>query len=307
MTNDDQVLVFFPGGMASQLRRSDGRLVWIANDFDLLQIGADGSDYQGVVIEPDGVTPHLYDRFLERFRPLVFAWDWRRSVREAAERFLATVEPQLPPYTLIGHSAGGMVVKIIANQSPAKMRRAITVGTPFFGCGTQIRLFMSPVAQIVASLPGAYEYLFMDRPTFQQNRRALSDDKYFLLDYPAVDWLPETMNLRLLEQARMTATLVAQPLPPSVADRFHCVRGVQAKIGVIKDNTVIRHWKRWGQLVDLLGPGDGVEAAWSARLPGSHVIDIVDDLSHETMMNEAFVQEVLAELIRYGGDDAIRQ
>jgi hypothetical protein len=89
----------------------------------------------------------------------VFGWDWRRSSEAAADFFLNRFLPAFDslatiagcsPHPLdnfwpIGHSFGGMAVKQIVNQSAnqyvQRMKRAITVGSPFYGYGGQVHRY----------------------------------------------------------------------------------------------------------------------------------------------------------------------
>ena len=101
-----------------------------------------GSTPNKNIVIPDGCVNipgsfelvHPYANFSQWCRDheidlLVFGWDWRRSVQEAADFFLKIFLPMfdarfggqtphpLDHFTLIGHSAGGMVVKAILNST----------------------------------------------------------------------------------------------------------------------------------------------------------------------------------------------
>jgi hypothetical protein len=82
----------------------------------------------------------------------IFPWDWRRSVDDAGTLFINRFLPHfqarvqagcnntdpLADHSLIGHSAGGMVVNwILRNNASATLRKAITVAAPFYGYGGQ--------------------------------------------------------------------------------------------------------------------------------------------------------------------------
>jgi hypothetical protein len=84
-----------------------------------------------------------------------------------------------------------MVVKQILNQSTnqyvQRIKRAITVGSPFYGYGgrvhryfkgnSQINWTLNPngaqrAAEIVSTLPGGYELLFLPEATYNNNQSA---------------------------------------------------------------------------------------------------------------------------------------
>ena len=101
-----------------------------------------------------------------------------------------------------------MVVKQILNQSTnqyvQRIKRAITVGSPFYGYGGQVHRYfkgdsqinwtLNPngaqrAAEIVSTLPGGYELLFLPEATYNNNQSAFANDPdgYNLLAYPSVD------------------------------------------------------------------------------------------------------------------------
>jgi len=381
LSADRRAVFLFPGGMASKLVRS-GRahadslphryyLAWLGvrvlrGDARHLQIEADGSDTSGKYIIPDGPIGFPFSPYAafvkwckkKNVHLFVFGWDWRRGVQHSANVFLRTLMPlvesrlgrPLANYSLIGHSAGGMVVKVIANQATNRfvrnMRRAITVATPFYGCGGQPHLFFmgvplvnatirgtaaaKTVAKIIASMRGGYEFLYLDKATYDLNARALARDAdgYNLLDYPSMDRAggpadpfnpmpgryPYWVRLDLLAVALADTRKVSDPLALCVAAKFFCIRGVQKKSGVILRRTVVSQtWQRVtpdfdpatmsDPIQDEKGAGDGVEAAWSARLlglPSGHVVTVARNLKHETMMSCAVVQGHIEALIMEG-------
>jgi len=189
-----------------------------------------GVDTEQKYVVPDGCVNlpgpeffHAYEVFIQWCRRnsidlFVFGWDWRRSVQDAADFFLNVFLPMfdarfsgktphpLDYFAFLGHSAGGMVVKAMlnstANQYVQRVKKAITVATPFYGYGEQIRRFLkgdpnllwagfprSVSATIVSSLPGGYEYLYLDYPTYLANQAAFASDPegYHLSAYPSMD------------------------------------------------------------------------------------------------------------------------
>lgn len=395
-SSDRKAIFLFPGGMGSELVRSLFPytssfphlyyLSWLSalmlgGEARNLQIDVNGVDDEGKYVVPDGSVDFdfifyrwsAYIDFVrwckdQKIHLFIFGWDWRRGVQHSTDVFLNTVMPMievrlgtanpLADYTLIGHSAGGMVVKVIANQASNKfvqnMSRAITVSTPFYGCGQQAHLFImghpilnptiggnhaaKTMAAICSSMAGGYEFLFLDEGIYNANRNAFANDPegYHLHNYPSMDKAvpgevadpfnptpgplgevryPPGYGFRasLLTEGRAGSRKVSLPLDQLIADKFYCIRGVQKRANTLVQGTVVGHtWQRVAAgfdpdtpttgdpIEDAYGYGDGVEAAWSARLLGlahDHVITVVDDIEHMTMMNEACVQDEISKLM----------
>jgi len=347
-----KTIFLFPGGMASKLKRHVGDrnyLSWLGPRLLLgearnLRIEEDGSDAAGSYVVPDGPIGfpfYPYTRFSkwckqQNIHLFIFGWDWRRGVQHSADIFRNTLLPMIEArlgvidYTLVGHSAGGMVIKVIANQPPPTMQAAITVGTPFYGCGNQPHLFFmgvpvvnktirgrdaaKTVAKICASMQGGYEFLFLDEHTYRVNAATFACDPegYHLTSYPAGTntfdpaRYPAWIRADLLAAGLEGSQKVSLPLDLLTAAKFYCIRGVQTK-----HNTVVS--QTWAlpagfdpdtmpnPIHDRKGPGDGVEAAWGARLlglPSGNVLTVTGDIQHETLMKEPAVQDHIAAIMR---------
>jgi len=388
---DNRRTVFlFPGGLGSQLVRSFESFPDPVQFFDRVWLDAEllldaprltmlpgDIDSEQKCIVPDGCVdiPGIvflspYDNFVQWCRLnsidlFVFGWDWRRSVQDAADFFLSIFLPMLDArfggqtphpldhFTLVGQSAGGMVVKAILNSTDnpfvRRVAKAITVATPFYGYGGQIHRFLkgdpylspelfpcSVIASITSSLPGGYEYLYLDHPTYLANQAALANDPegFNLGAYPSMDldnptevadpYNPTTdssgkvryplgFDTRLLQRGNATAHNVAAPFEDStIAAKFFNIRGVQSRNGQITSNTCVgQSWARISPdfdpdlnidpIEDKMGPGDGTQPAWTARLlglPASQVISVVgDEIDHATMLSVPSVQTKIAGLI----------
>jgi hypothetical protein len=247
---DKKLVILFPGGMASQLLRATAPststgpysyyVSWLSGlilsgEAENLRIEVNDDDYQDNYVIPDheiglqlfgvGLSPYsCFEEwcFKNKIHLFVFGWDWRRGVQNSTNFFLTYVLPNLQArigplknYTLIGHSAGGMVVKVIANQSTNPyvlgMDKAITVGSPFYGYGAQIQRFIKGIsvlnatvpghakemAQICASMLGGYEYMFLDETTYNTYAADFqaSSEPYKLLDYPSKDFSNPTVRV----------------------------------------------------------------------------------------------------------------
>jgi pimeloyl-ACP methyl ester carboxylesterase len=148
----------------------------------------------------------------------VFGWDWRRKLQHTGKFFIDKFLPHfrlrvqagcgvdpLDNFALVGHSAGGMVVNWILRTDDLKLanlRRAVTVGTPFYGyAGQEHRwfegealvngpgnFFRNQVIQMISSLPACYAWQFMGAPVYDANAQAFKSDLAFPLnDYPSMD------------------------------------------------------------------------------------------------------------------------
>jgi hypothetical protein len=187
----------------------------------------DYRDKQNKIIVADGlvnlfgVTPYLgFTAWcaLKGLDYFVFPWDWRRAVYDVGDFFVTHFLPHfqelvragcnnadpLVRFSLIGHSAGGMVVNWALRSGAPIMRcldKAITVATPFYGYGTQLHrwfegeallngfgLFTKGVIRALCSFPGCYAWMFLPHQTFFAERLAFAaDPDYPLLRYPSVD------------------------------------------------------------------------------------------------------------------------
>lgn len=123
-----------------------------------------GLDTESKFILADGAIDfHLmdirpYNRFIQwcgnrNLDWFVYGWEWRRRLDDTVSLFLAEFLPRfrqrvqaacnadpLQNCTLVGHSFGGMVVKLIMNDANPivdQMKRAVTVGSPFYGYAGQ--------------------------------------------------------------------------------------------------------------------------------------------------------------------------
>ncbi len=365
-------LILFPGGLGSKLLRDrnantsgqrDYYTSWI--DFLIawgeprkLKLLPDGEDVDDHYVIPDGYVDFVvnaYGHFADwcnanGIQLLVYGFDWRRSSQDAADYFLGTFMPAvdaaiggagLSNYSLVGHSLGGMAIKLIINDAANKyvrnMKSAITVASPFYGYGGQIHRYQFGIKQlnwtlanptgqnqemgrIIGTMPGGYEFLYLDEQTFLQNKAAFAADVPFaLLDYPSqapngqridpynpplpfTDYYPffTSANIQMLVCALNVVHAVAKPLDPSVAQKFFNIRGVQSRNGQRLNGTVVGQvWNKAppgfdpdaptavDPISDVNGFGDGTQPAWSARLLQMlNVPPRADGLCHVTTIED---------------------
>jgi len=260
----------------------------IANSIDTENkfILADGYVHFGLM----NITP--YDDFIQwcgerNLDWFVYGWDWRHGLGHTVDFFLNSFLPTfrqrvqdacgadpLANCTLIGHSFGGMVVKLIMNEANPlvdQMKRAVTVAAPFYGYAGQLHRYFegeselnfegkARVTRVVSSMPGGYVLQFLDETTFNRDQADLAADAdYPLSEYPSVDasdgsiadaYNPGTRGSKVrypknygfiqneLTLARSVYQQVAAPLSPAANAKFFNVRGVQFKNGQTLNETI---------------------------------------------------------------------
>ena len=308
-----RTVVLFPGGLASALIRAKTRSppgappptdfwhFWIIVDLlfgvvkKLALQGDDDFDDHVIIpnaeVEIMGVSPYQHFRYWCRNHNInlfVFGYDWRRkpeyTIKFFFDRFLPALGQQvrdrlgseydaLQDLTLIGHSLGGMLVKLIMNDPTLAPRiaRGITVGSNFYGyTGHTLRFFegekefflskKKDVAKIVASLEGGYCLQFLDAETYEKYGAALASvHDYPLTSYPSHDpggqvadpynpvdtdagvryppWIDRDQLRNELDSAKKTVQQIATDLPPDVAKKFFNIRGVQSKNSTLNAQT----------------------------------------------------------------------
>jgi len=323
-----RTVFFFPGGMGSQLLRagtphSNGppysyNVVWL--DCSILSGACDDLQMQGDIdfgqqfIIPDGpinFPPYPYAGFtlwcdLEGIDYLIFGWDWRRDLEFTANFFLDVFMPlfeqrvgnlspnPLQHLTLVAHSFGGMLLKLILNRGPSNkyvglLNSAGTVASPFYGYGGQLpRYFIGDpdlnriygnqtVTRIVSSLAAGYSLLFLDSGTYARDGQKLQQDpRYPLPNYPILDAttgvavdpyiFPQTngqkvrypqnygFSSQMLNRGQTVYNAVARLLDPKVSAKFFNIRGVQTRNGVDLNGTVTN--QTWGWIDPDFDPND---------------------------------------------------
>ena len=282
----------------------------------------------------------LYDRFAQFCEAhglalFTFAWDWRRRLEESADlllRFLPSFRQRvgaawgsdpLEGFVLLGHSYGGMIVRLLLDEeSPEldQMARAITAACPFYGFGTILKRWLAgdpylnllgrrKVIGTICSLPGCYPLAYLDKDTWLENARSLVDDPFPLAAHPSLGGdgrpidpyrpepgqYPENTGFDLAELAHGSeiARRIAAP-PVRRADKLICIRGVgYPTIGGIT-------WKR--QAITPrppLLPGDGIQPAWGTRLaalPADQCITVAG-AEHMFFCEHGATQQAIAELL----------
>ncbi|MGZ5866219.1 MAG: hypothetical protein ACXWKC_12630 [Xanthobacteraceae bacterium] len=316
-----KTVILFPGGMGSHLVRArkpynasttsySYDTAWldysvVSGAVNDLKMQSDIDSFNRIVVADGpvdfafvGLTP--YAGFIDWCDTkgidwFILGWDWRRKLERTVDLFLSwfldelqrqvqLVDPTADPLTdfsVIGHSFGGMVAKLIANDYTnahvIKMNSAVTVGSPFYGHGGHVHryfegdpdlpmYFKSDVVRAVSSMHGGYTLLYMDLSTYNSVAQDLANDPDFpLTDYPVTDattglyvdpYNPQETSKKFrypqkywfeyksLGKGLTTYKKVAQALDDSVKDKFYNIRGVLGTSnGPSNSTTCNQTWK----------------------------------------------------------------
>lgn len=225
-------LVFIHGIKGSELRDTDGSLVWLGarhvigsrasgialpTEWKGEEQKRDGIHAAGVLssvyVVPWIVGEEVYGPFLKAAskmdRPFYpFSYDWRRDNLENLElfsKFLKEVSARhKAPVQVVAHSMGGLITRALLAENPELFHSVVFVGTPFGGGlgffpdlhkGVPVGMnpkILSP--EVYFTLPAAYT-LFQEGPS-----RVFEDGKELPIDfYNADDWVKYRMGLFSLE------------------------------------------------------------------------------------------------------------
>ena len=275
---------------------------------------ADGAVNLGGCTPHDGLIDWCNDNDVDLF---VYNWDWRRRQTECAEFFVRKfwplfkqrlIDAGIPEaargFSLVGHSFGGMVVKLILENDDAevarKLKLAITVATPFYGYGEQAHRWFEgeellngdghdvrrKMVRVICSLPGLYVLHYLDWDTYQRDKPELEADPFPLKKYPSTDttsqqpfdpWqpksapdkrvrYPESMGFMRSELGR--AHSVYKTIAKTNDDpRFFNIRGVRmngAKTRADTCGSVSCDWVR-----ARFDPDDGTPIYDTSKAPGT--------------------------------------
>ena len=147
------VVFVLPGIMGSKLERR-GNVIWL--DYVDLAIGGLGRirDVDDGEVRPVGLIEDFYGelcRYLSDTHEVIpFAYDWRRSIRDAAALLAVEVKKALErtgqPVRFVAHSMGGLVVRSLIAQHPKLWEemcareggRLVMLGTPNRGSHSMV-------------------------------------------------------------------------------------------------------------------------------------------------------------------------
>lgn len=193
------IAILLPGIMGSLLNDEEGN-IWV----NLLRINR--GDFVSELkiastsIKADGVMENSYKRMgellLEDNDLRVFAFDWRKSLEETAQLFIAELKEYLKynqPINIVAHSMGGLVIKSLIKMDRdlwkkfcAGSNKLILLGTPWLGSHLIMEVLTGHSRRIkqldlidwnnnkkgilstVNEFPGVFELLPVTQPQFGQ-------------------------------------------------------------------------------------------------------------------------------------------
>ena len=135
-------VVFLPGILGSDLADQANERLWIAPPrFDRLALSPDGVNEADPTRAVHPVAPNFPHAAMLRvldasWHVLAFAYDWRRSVFETAERLEAAVAIfGGEPFHIVAHSMGGLVARLLLAKHPDIQRggKLVMIATPNHG------------------------------------------------------------------------------------------------------------------------------------------------------------------------------
>lgn len=136
-------VVFLPGILGSDLADQANERLWIFPPrLDRLALAADGVSEADPARVVHPVAPNLPHAAMLRvldasWHVLAFAYDWRRSVFENAERLEQAVTATFggQPFHLVAHSMGGLVSRVLLSRRPDIQRggKLVMIATPNHG------------------------------------------------------------------------------------------------------------------------------------------------------------------------------
>jgi hypothetical protein len=269
------------------------------------------------VINLFGVSPYIFFTAwcsLKQIDWFVFPWDWRRSVDEVGTFFINRFLPHfqarvqeecnnadpLADYSLIGHSAGGLVVNwLLRNIAPLPptLRKVITVAAPFYGYGGQLHrwfegesiangpggVFTDGIIRAISSFPGCYSWHFLPEDFYNANKADFPLASYPSCDFatsnPTDPYNPQPPAQRYPTKAQSgfdTAELakaanlfkdLTSPLSAVQAAMFVNIRGDTTANNTLNTTT----WKLVPPIAPSpiadtsITPGDGTQPGWTTR------------------------------------------
>jgi hypothetical protein len=318
---------FVGGALALRMHRD---AAGVHRDLDDRLIVADG------LVKIGGLS--LYDNFTRwcrasGFNLFVFAWDWRRRLEETVALFLRFlslfrerigaaygVDP-LRDFVLLGHSYGGVIVKLLLDEPSAELdgvARAVAAATPFYGFAVVMRRWLHgdrylnllgkrEVIATICSFPGCYPLALLDEATWRANEAAFAADAFPLRAYPSLDpggrivdpyWPAEGQypagtvdHAELAHGGRIARRMAALP---ARADKLFCLRGAgMDTVGAITWGASITPRPPWV-------PGDGIQPAWGTRLAALPADQCITEagLDHMFFLEHPTAQRALAGIMR---------
>lgn len=291
-------VVLIPGITGSTLHGADGALIWLQplaireGRLRDLALGEDeaarGPIRAGKLLDLIYLPMQLHLKHLARCEVIPFAYDWRLSPADLAERLrdaLLELGAQGEPVHLVCHSMGGLVARWLCARYPevaaAHVAQVIMLGTPNFGSCEPVRhltvggppftlpLLRSPAVsavQVARTLPSLYAMLPAPREAYPRDAPLpypfeSSDFDY----YRPEDYRADGLRPRHLAAARASGERLGGALPvPAVVIAGH---GRPTCVGVRRSSREEAPFD-FATYVSELGDGT-VPLGSAASLPGA--------------------------------------
>lgn len=301
-------LFIVPGIMGTLLKDGSG-LLWLdqqrlsADGMKPLEIGAAGVQTAGIV---QIAYQKMEEHFAATYNVVLFGYDWRRSVADAAELLAAQVkerDDRNEVVRIVAHSMGGLVARAMIALHPklwesvcAKGGRLIQLGTPNRGSFAIPRILwgVEPTVQMLAMLDP------------RQTKKKVCE---ILAAYPGIaDMLPETDDGRFFDEAwwKKDQGQLASP----ASEELRRAQALRAKISA-GDKRGIVYVAGAGDATpsDLIVEAEG--AVWQTTEEGDGTVPYAlgriagvapyfVDAVHGELANEPAVFEGYAELLATG-------
>ncbi len=340
-TTPHPLAVVLPGTMGSALD-VQGKDVWL-DYWQLLRGGLKRLRMGAVGVEPTDLLDNFYGPLLEflsrSHRVEIFPYDWRYSIRKAAEKLIDKLEVWLPdaertrqPVHMVAHSMGGLVVRAMLADpdrgaliwrriSALPNSRFMMLGTPNQGSyeamrwltgqnPTELKLSLldftqstDEIVDIVRHYPGLLELLpFADEdPDFSQ-----PDLWKRLRDELRAAWKPA--DAALLSAAKRTwSMLKSSPLDP---ERMLYVAGHQRvtvtdyQLFEDQDDPFSFGRKR----LDYIGTGQGDgTVTWKSGMLSEVKTWFVDDTAHDELCTQTRAFPGYLDLLLKGGTSRLKE
>jgi pimeloyl-ACP methyl ester carboxylesterase len=256
---------------------------------------------------------------------MVFAYDWRRDIRESGRGLCARIESLGPGkrVRLIGHSMGGLVSLSCLRSGPDAVRAAVVkvafVGTPFGGgpgqwddlqLGTPTANNTALIsAEALLTFPSAWQ-LLGPQPDFFVNEAGAPVE---VAAYHAAEWSRRQWGLFAEPAVRENSAYVAQ-LTQRLAEHREFWAGMGDEPGPVPEwkalaivgtgRATVEAWRlKADGSFDLTAPlrGDGDGSVLTARATPPKPIDaqrVNTTAEHSALLNDDGVREVLRQFVK---------
>ncbi len=204
------IVILLPGIMGSHLYHGDDK-IWI--DFEAILKGKIRSELDiSDDVNAESIVGNFYsdlvDHLEDRYDVYCFAYDWRRSLKHAADQLKQVIDQCIQfgkPIKILAHSMGGVVVRALMMNHPNVWKdfiqrdrsRFVMLGTPWYGSYLLVEV-MTGRSNRVAQLA------LLD---IKNSRRALMDT---FLEYPGLYELLPIEETRPFELADPWDEIVSQ-------------------------------------------------------------------------------------------------